>query len=242
MFNINQGGIMKPLYLYITRHGQTVYNTTNTVQGHNDSPLTELGIFQGKCVGYGLRNIRFNKVYSGDIGRQYKTAHYILRENCYGMKTEIVIDKNLREMGYGSYEGKHDGIMLKPVFERANVDFGDYDKLEETYSPSEISRIINENNETTERFEVLIERLRQVIKRIISENKDGGNVLITTSSCAMDALIDVMFPDFGKRKGLVKNCSICLIRYEKENFYLEKFDDISYRLEGERHYQQKEHL
>ncbi len=232
---------MKPLYIYITRHGQTIYNTNNTVQGWNDSPLTELGIFQGKCVGYGLRNIQFNKVYSGDIARQYKTAQLILEENCYGKKTELVIDQKLREMGYGNYEGQPDIKMLRPIFEKINVPFGDYEQLEETLSPSEISRMISANNESVEKFEALTKRLKQAIKQIIRENKEGGKVLIATSSCAMDALIETLFPDYGKRKGLVRNCCICIIRYENGKFYLDKYDDISYRLEGESHYQKKEH-
>ena len=152
---------MKPLYIYITRHGQTIYNTNNTVQGWNDSPLTELGIFQGKCTGYGLRKIRFNKVYSGDIARQYETAKLILQENCYGDETELIIDKKLREMGYGTYQGQHDEKMLRPIFEKINVPFGDYKKLEETLSPSEISRMISKNNDTVERFDDLCKRLKK---------------------------------------------------------------------------------
>jgi broad specificity phosphatase PhoE len=230
---------MKPLYIYITRHGQTVFNIIHTVQGWNDSPLTEAGIFQGKCVGYGLRNIRFNKAYSGDIDRQYQTVELVLQENKYGRETELVLRKKLREMGYGTYEGKPYEIMLTPVFERINVPFGDFEKLEEKLSPAEIGRIINENNDTSENYEVLCTRVKEAIEQIVRENIDGGNVLVATSSCAIDALIDVLFPELEKRKGLVSNCCICLIRYEKKNYYLDKFNDISYRIEGERHYQKK---
>ena len=40
-----------------------------------------------------------------------------------------------------------------------------------------------------------------------------------------------------KRVGLVSNCCICLIRYENSKFYLDKFNDISYRIEGEEYFQ-----
>ncbi|NLZ76145.1 MAG: histidine phosphatase family protein [Erysipelotrichia bacterium] len=230
---------MKPLYLYITRHGQTVYNTTNIVQGYNDSALTKLGIYQGRCVGYGLRNIKFDKAYSGNIARQYKTAQLILEENLYGQETKLIIDERLKEMGYGTYQGKPYEVMLKPIFERINIPYGDFEKLEETLSPAQIGKMLNEHNKTVEKYDVLCTRVKQAIEQIVDDNKEGGNVLIATSSCALDALIDVLFPKLEKRKGLVSNCCICLIRYEKNNFYLDKFNDISYRIEGENYYNEK---
>lgn len=231
---------MKPLYLYITRHGETIYNTTYSVQGWNDSSLTELGIFQGRCVGYGLRNIRFDKAYSGDLARQYKTAQIILEENCCGKEVELVIDHRLREMGFGVFEGEPDIKMFGPLFEKINVPFGDYKTFEETLSTTEIARMISENNETVERYEDLCIRVKQIIERIVADNSTGGNVLIATSSFAIDAIINVLFPDYEKRKGLVSNCCICLVRYENDKFYLDRFNDISYRLKGEGHYKKEQ--
>ncbi|MBR4421838.1 MAG: histidine phosphatase family protein, partial [Erysipelotrichaceae bacterium] len=41
------------LEICLLRHGQTVFNTIERVQGWNDSPLTELGIYQARCAGFG---------------------------------------------------------------------------------------------------------------------------------------------------------------------------------------------
>ena len=37
--------------LYILRHGQTEFNLQHRVQGHCDSPLTELGVAQAHAAG-----------------------------------------------------------------------------------------------------------------------------------------------------------------------------------------------
>nr|MEA2799832.1 hypothetical protein [Phenylobacterium sp.] len=37
--------------IYLVRHGQTEFNRERRIQGHVDSPLTELGVRQAKAVG-----------------------------------------------------------------------------------------------------------------------------------------------------------------------------------------------
>ena len=37
--------------LYLMRHGQTLFNLQNKIQGWCDSPLTELGQYQAKVAG-----------------------------------------------------------------------------------------------------------------------------------------------------------------------------------------------
>ena len=66
-------------------------------------------------------------------------------------------------------------------------------EIGETLSPS-ISRMISKNNDTVERFDDLCKRLKSNRTNCFRKIK-GGNVLVATSSCALDALIDVMFPN-----------------------------------------------
>ena len=47
----------KPIYLYITRHGETLFNVKAYAQGWCDSPLTEEGILSAKRLGEDLRKI-----------------------------------------------------------------------------------------------------------------------------------------------------------------------------------------
>ena len=71
----------KPIFLYIVRHGKTVFNLEAKVHGWTDSPLSELGISQAEKVGKGLKDISFNTAYSSDIKRAADTAKFILNAN-----------------------------------------------------------------------------------------------------------------------------------------------------------------
>ena len=103
------------IQIYLIRHGQTRFNQQKIVQGWNDSPLTEQGIYQAKCTGYGLRNTVFTKAFSGDTMRQIHTAETIMKENLHPIK--IIPDPHFREMCYGKYEGGSYYEMLNPLYE-----------------------------------------------------------------------------------------------------------------------------
>ena len=48
--------------LITVRHGQTLGNAASMLQGHDDSPLTPLGIASSAKTGNALREIQFNQV------------------------------------------------------------------------------------------------------------------------------------------------------------------------------------
>lgn len=85
---------------FLLRHGQTLFNLQEKVQGHNDSPLTPLGQYQAKCAGYGARNISFDYAYSGDTKRQLDTAKIFLSENKHPI--EVISDPHFREWAMAS--------------------------------------------------------------------------------------------------------------------------------------------
>jgi len=50
--------------LYFVRHGQTVDNLENRIQGHSDSPLTTLGMKQAEAIAERLASEHFDAIYS----------------------------------------------------------------------------------------------------------------------------------------------------------------------------------
>ena len=87
---------------YIVRHGQTVWNIEHKVQGHTDSPLTEIGLQQAENLAKTFRNIQFDVALSSDLLRAKKTAEIITLEK----KLAITTTEHLREQYYGQAEGK----------------------------------------------------------------------------------------------------------------------------------------
>ena len=55
---------MKTIYYYYVRHGETVFNLENRMQGITDSPLTSKGIEQILQTTEALRNQSFNSAYT----------------------------------------------------------------------------------------------------------------------------------------------------------------------------------
>ena len=82
--------------LYLTRHGQTVWNIERRFQGWNDSALSEKGISNAKALRERLKDINFYEVYSSPV------AHIVS-----GLEIDKIIpDKNLREINLGSWQGR----------------------------------------------------------------------------------------------------------------------------------------
>jgi len=88
--------------IYITRHGETEWNTKKLIQGHKDSPLTQNGIDQARQTAKKLQKINFDEVFSSDLRRAHNTAKIITEERNLAIKTT----KLLREKDFGKYSGK----------------------------------------------------------------------------------------------------------------------------------------
>ena len=87
--------------LYLTRHGQTEWNTQKKMQGWEDSPLTSQGIHEAKLLGDKIGEIHLDCVYSSDALRALSTSDLIIgNRNIPTNKTPA-----LREINLGIWEG-----------------------------------------------------------------------------------------------------------------------------------------
>lgn len=88
--------------LYIIRHGQTDSNAARVVQGHNQTPLNDLGLEQALKVAQRLALEDIDCIYSSDLKRARETAK-IVTDVC---KVSLYLTDKLRERSYGVYDGK----------------------------------------------------------------------------------------------------------------------------------------
>jgi probable phosphoglycerate mutase len=93
--------------IYLVRHGQTEFNRERRIQGHVDSPLTELGVRQAGAVGRLLRDLIREpagwRIVSSPLGRAHATAE-IVADRLGGLPIEL--DDRLKEMSWGSHDGR----------------------------------------------------------------------------------------------------------------------------------------
>lgn len=87
--------------IFVTRHGQTEWNSQNRVSGITDISLTEKGIVQAKQLSTQLVDYEIDLIVSSPLIRAKSTAD-ILSE-VIGKK--VIVDNRLREQNYGMYEG-----------------------------------------------------------------------------------------------------------------------------------------
>ena len=124
--------------ILLVRHGQTEWNQQNRIQGHQDSPLTELGKQQAKKVKQLLNKFEIQQAYVSPMQRARDTAKIIL--NGSSLKAKVL--KDIGEINLGPWEGKtreetalshpveHNSFWHKPdIFNLAGAET--YDQLQQ---------------------------------------------------------------------------------------------------------------
>lgn len=94
--------------IFVLRHGQTQFNSNRKLQGHCDSPLTDLGVAQAESVGATLKEHlegRNFSVYASPLGRAVQTAHIVCEKICHST-SQIIEDPRLKEFFLGLWEEK----------------------------------------------------------------------------------------------------------------------------------------
>ncbi len=88
------------LTLYITRHGETKWNTEKRMQGWSDSSLTENGVKNAILLGNRLKDIEFDAIHTSPSQRTIITANLIKGDR----KIPLIPDDQLKEINMGIWE------------------------------------------------------------------------------------------------------------------------------------------
>ncbi|ENM5732386.1 histidine phosphatase family protein, partial [Vibrio mimicus] len=92
--------------IYVIRHGETVFNSEQKLQGHCNSPLTNRGKAQALSVGTELKKHlsgRSYQVYCSSLGRAVQTANIICEAIDYS-PLDLLQDDRLKEFSLGDWE------------------------------------------------------------------------------------------------------------------------------------------
>lgn len=186
---------MKKVTAYFVRHGQTMLNRYNKVQGWIDSPLTDKGINDAINAGNRLADIHFAAAFSSDSGRAIETLRLIMKQNPDNMHIISYQFPELREQCHGYFEGNdlsqmwqfvgeqvqtttESGIMSKFGLERAR----DLIHHADLYGDAESN-------------DMFWDRLNQGFEKLLANSKDEDNIVVVSHGNTIRSIISKYAPE-----------------------------------------------
>ena len=88
--------------LYLVRHGQTIDNVNQIMQGQTQGRLTPLGVHQAEELADTLADTHFDAFVSSDLQRAIDTCTLIANRRCMAVETTAL----LRERDWGGFTGR----------------------------------------------------------------------------------------------------------------------------------------
>ncbi|ERK55044.1 histidine phosphatase family protein [Leptotrichia sp. oral taxon 879] len=201
------------LKLYIVRHGQTEWNVLKKFQGQLNSPLTLEGIEKIKETSIELENIKFEAVYTSELGRTISTAEIILQYN----NSERIKDTNkklkpqklseLNEIYFGEWQGMN----FKEIFLKYPKEAHNYFYEVKNY---------NAKNIKAEELKDGLERFLKGINKIVNKHK-SGNILIVTHGTVLELFLNYIQNKEAKNldeRKLIGNGQYRIFTFENEKY------------------------
>ena len=195
--------------IYLTRHGQTLWNIEKRLQGRGNSPLTEDGIERAKELRDRNKVMNIDVIYSSPIERALNTANIIKGDK----NIEVITDDGLMEMCFGDYEGRRTDEVMK---ENPSWDIGLIMKG---------NTILSAPN--GENLAEVSDRVSKTMDRIIEENR-GKTILIVAHGITLKALM-YYFKDDEVNDEVMGQATLTKINIdENNNFHIEYKNDNSH--------------
>jgi probable phosphoglycerate mutase len=99
--------------LLLVRHGETDWNAEGRLQGHTDRPLNDFGRRQAAALAERLAGEDIAAIYASDLARAKETAEIVGAR----LGLVVVVDPDLREKNWGTWEGLTSEERLAVEFE-----------------------------------------------------------------------------------------------------------------------------
>ncbi len=223
--------------IYFARHGKTVLNNYDRVQGWVDSPLAAPGIETARYLGAGLKDIPFSRYYTSDAGRQRETMQIILQE--MGQPQAPVVElRGLREVFFGGFEGLPNADMLNATAKK--LGFADSKAMLAAMTAGDITvpividaiSQIDEKQAAENAAQVKV-RTQQALHTMVQDALKAGdkNVLAVSSGLSMLMMISDMTDSPAKNMPLA-NAAVVKITYKNGKYTVADIGDMQYVAKG----------
>lgn len=172
---------MKKVTFYYVRHGETLFNVQNRMQGWCDSPLTEKGIGNAREAKKCLAEVPLKAAYTSTSERCRDTCAIIVE----GRGVPVYESKGLKEVNFGTWEGVEVAPHLAEINRRRGTGIH-WDDC---------------GGDSNESF---AKRVKETYKKIYEECGDQDQILIVSHGAAwlwmQGILLGINSGTFGKYK------------------------------------------
>lgn len=228
---------MTKITIYVARHGKTLMNTLDMVQGWCDSPLTEEGIKVAQQLGRGLKDINFRTAYCSTLKRTYQTAEIVLKAKGQG-DIPIIEHEGFREACFGSFEGSPNKLMWGNAalfLQYTSRDAMYQDILAKKLNYREVLDAIKKLDTLglAEDYDTLRNRTQSALRQIAEAEalKGDANILVIAHGMSILGMLGTLGGD-KILKSHLENASVSKVIYENGEFFVESMGDMSYVEKG----------
>lgn len=210
------------------RHGETILNRYNRMQGWSDALLTEEGKTSLEQTGQALKNVPFSAVYTSDLSRTVETAKIILAQNQQtDPNIEITKLPAFREAYFGSLEGL-DAMSIwndMAIFAKEYFDEATMTDNERVRRQVDAFHALDPKHES-EDFLSFWTRVEQGLIKVTQRHRESDqNVLIVSHGMTIRNMLHELIPEFSLNTFLDKG-SVSIVRYQDGHYHLDSFNQL----------------
>ena len=203
------------LRLHLVRHGETLFNVRQQLQGWCDSTLTPHGRRQIAALGERMRDLPLTAAFTSDLLRTRETAAGALVGHP-GLTATPLTD--LREWFFGGWEGQPNPSLWEPLFARHGLVHG-AEGAWDTVAAAGFEDLVDAIAETdelgmAEDAAQLWTRMRGAVASITGGRDAAagasGDVLVVTNGAYIQTLLPLLVPGTTLPPGF-PNCGIASV-------------------------------
>lgn len=222
MMTNNENGVT----LYFMRHGETVFNRYNKIQGWADTPLTKEGRLDAIRSGLGMKDTEFDAVYTSDLRRTIETAQLFLRDHPSREHLTIQMMPEFREVSFGSLEGLSASEIWNNLYKTLQRSF---DQVGGRNIQDELNQLKEmDPDHLGENFMEFWLRVEQGLLKVINKHRDTNqNILIVSHGMTIRNMLHELIPDF-QLSDLIGNSSLNIVEYRDGQYHLKALNQTSH--------------
>jgi broad specificity phosphatase PhoE len=208
-----------PTQILLIRHGETLWNRDQRIQGQKDVPLSSAGEDQARRLARRLEPLPLIAAYSSDSARALRTAQIVIG----GRGLSIETSASLRERNFGAWEG----LLWTEI---------------QTKFPAQAARFHEDSVHFTaeggETWNQMQERVFRKITEIVDRHSDGTVAVFTHGGPCKAAIMAALgLPPVQWRVWVASNASVHRLIHEGKSgrrlWKLGGFNDVAHLEESE---------